>query len=83
MEGEASIMRPFRLMNEKQIRELEKRPFAQMFPHAIESIREGKCPTCGRKITGFRNELSEQEYRLRGMCQDCQDAVFGRSNSTE
>jgi hypothetical protein len=32
---------------------------------------------CGKPITGFRNELSAKEYRISGLCQDCQDTVFG------
>lgn len=30
------------------------------------------------KITSpFRNDLSRKEYTISGMCQDCQDAMFG------
>lgn len=37
-----------------------------------------RCPTCGDPIIGrFRNEISEREYRISGMCQKCQDSVFG------
>ena len=46
------------------------------------------CPTCGKGATEtprndlakaflFRNELSAREYRISGMCQSCQDSVFG------
>ena len=45
------------------------------------SIRKNHCiPTpigCGLPITGFRDELSEHEYRISGMCQACQDKIFG------
>jgi len=34
------------------------------------------CPTCGGPIDKFRDELSEREYRISGMCQLCQDEVF-------
>jgi hypothetical protein len=46
------------------------------------------CPTCGKppsdtphhnnpKAFLFRNEGSAKEYRISGMCQACQDSVFG------
>ena len=34
-----------------------------------------ECPICG---CGFRDELSKKEYLISGMCQMCQDAVFGK-----
>ena len=35
------------------------------------------CVTCGGPIGEFRNEISEREYKISGMCQKCQDSVFG------
>lgn len=32
---------------------------------------------CGKPIDGFRDDLSAKEYRISGMCQTCQDKVFG------
>lgn len=32
---------------------------------------------CGEPIGPFRNELSEREYTISGLCQTCQDSVFG------
>lgn len=53
------------------------------------------CPTCGKppmNMSGtshanafpnggfqFRDELSAREYYISGMCQDCQDDIFGAS----
>jgi len=34
------------------------------------------CAFCGKPITGFRDVLSEKEYRISGLCQECQDGVF-------
>ena len=46
-------------------------------------IEEGICVTCdeGRDIaaTSFRDDLSRKEYAISGMCQSCQDDVFGIS----
>ena len=39
-----------------------------------------KCPTCGKEFNptkDFRNPLSQKEFIISGMCQDCQDSVFG------
>ena len=46
-----------------------------------ETIRAGKCTTCtAEDITSgsFRDSLSVKEYTISGMCQECQDKVFGR-----
>lgn len=32
---------------------------------------------CGKPIEGFRDEKSAREYRISGLCQKCQDEVFG------
>ncbi|MGH9966886.1 MAG: hypothetical protein ACREBG_03495 [Pyrinomonadaceae bacterium] len=32
---------------------------------------------CGGEAHGFRDELSRREYSISGLCQKCQDAVFG------
>ena len=33
---------------------------------------------CGGPAIKFRNSLSEQEYRISGLCQKCQDEIFGK-----
>ena len=40
---------------------------------------EGKCPFCGKKVTEdeLRNELSKREFEISGLCQKCQDEVYG------
>jgi len=35
------------------------------------------CVSCKKQITGFRNPLSEKEFKISGLCQECQDSVFG------
>lgn len=32
---------------------------------------------CGEPVEGFRDALSKREYAISGLCQRCQDAVFG------
>ncbi len=42
-----------------------------------EAIEKRLCVTCKGKATIFCDRLSEREYRITGMCQECQDAIFG------
>jgi hypothetical protein len=42
-----------------------------------EVITGGQCALCDNPNTDFRNEKSIREYKISGMCQDCQDRVFG------
>lgn len=35
------------------------------------------CTMCREPIGTFRNELSEREYGISGLCQKCQDEIFG------
>lgn len=38
----------------------------------------GMCPTCKQqiKINSFRDDISRKEFRLSGLCQECQDKFF-------
>ena len=58
--------------------DMDKPAFA-IFPGMAKSVRNGKCPCCGKVIDvgEFRDDLSRKEYTISGMCQDCQDEVFG------
>lgn len=33
---------------------------------------------CGGPATEFRNEISQKEYTISGLCQKCQDEIFGK-----
>lgn len=46
----------------------------------INNVNEELCATCGKdmKKETFRNRLSIKEYSISGMCQSCQDEVFGK-----
>lgn len=48
-------------------------------PGTTDLIKEGKCPMCGEKINvnTFTSELSLKEFVISGMCQECQDGIFG------
>lgn len=46
-----------------------------------EATMETKiCPNCGQRVDEnvFQNELSRKEFDVSGLCQKCQDKVFGR-----
>lgn len=47
----------------------------------IESIHKELCIDkpfgCGQPITEFRDALSKKEYTISGLCQSCQDKIFG------
>lgn len=44
--------------------------------HELSLIIHGNCPRCGKKITVFKDEISESEYRRSGLCQQCQDELY-------
>ena len=48
-----------------------------IFPGTIAKIQEEICPTCNNKVGDFKDDLSKKEYKISGMCQACQDKVFG------
>jgi hypothetical protein len=41
-------------------------------------IEQGLCPSCQQPIGEFRDVLSKREFNISGLCQGCQDKVFGR-----
>jgi len=44
-----------------------------------EIVKAGLCMTCEGQASFFRDAVSEDEYRISGMCQCCQDNFFGIS----
>lgn len=55
--------------------------FLERFAGRSTAIKEDKCVPppmgCGGPATEFRDEVSKEEYRISGLCQRCQDAIFG------
>ena len=51
------------------------------FEAEIDRIDEGRCPFCGAdtKQAVFRDDISRRENEISGLCQVCQDRVFGAS----
>lgn len=46
------------------------------FTKELELIKKGKCPFCEQTVGKFRDMLSEKEYEISGLCQECQDELF-------
>ena len=44
-----------------------------------EPVPTQKCFGCVEPNFSFTDEISETEYDISGLCQDCQDEVFGTS----
>ena len=42
------------------------------------SIKGDVCVTCKGAATTFIDEVSRREFAISGMCQSCQDTVFGK-----
>ena len=49
------------------------------FNQVVEDVEGKICPICRTEIKedGFRDRLSLKEYYISGLCQRCQDKVFG------
>jgi hypothetical protein len=45
----------------------------------VKLVEEAKCPTCRKYIKwgDWKDTDSIAEYRVSGMCQACQDSIFG------
>lgn len=51
------------------------------------SIAANRCVAtpigCGQPAAVFRDLLSAREYRISGLCQDCQDKIFGVEDNVD
>ena len=54
------------------------KPVFAIMPEAAKRVLAHECVTCAKQIRDedFRNQMSEDEYSISGMCQDCQDSIF-------
>jgi hypothetical protein len=50
------------------------------FGAEVDQYEAHICPLCHRKLdfTDFRDGLSMKEWHISGLCQKCQDEVFGK-----
>lgn len=49
-----------------------------LFPKQLERINRGVCAICSKEVdeSKFKDELSLKEFKISGLCQNCQDGVF-------
>ena len=48
-----------------------------LFPGTKALVDRGFCPVCKNPIGEFNYALSLKEFGISGLCQQCQDKVFG------
>lgn len=45
----------------------------------IAGMMAGKkyyCSACKKEVKGFKDKISVAEFKIGGLCQDCQDKIF-------
>ena len=54
----------------------------------VLAVAGNQCVKCGASVVlskdgglDFRDELSEREYGISGLCQTCQDGIFGTDSN--
>jgi ssDNA-binding Zn-finger/Zn-ribbon topoisomerase 1 len=49
------------------------------FDKQVDLVENGKCPLCGEDINmeSFKDDVSIKEFKISGICQKCQDSIFG------
>ena len=49
------------------------------FDKEVDRTKFNLCPLCGNpiKMEDFKDNLSRKEYGISGMCQNCQNDIFG------
>ena len=62
---------------------MNKDIIGKIFPEKLKAIEEGRCPDCGVEIknTTFIGTASMKEFQISGLCQKCQDKVFGSAGN--
>lgn len=56
---------------------LQNSPAGQLDPAAPLLTLRGYCPLCSAEVRELRDDLSLREFGISGLCQTCQDSVFG------
>lgn len=58
---------------------MNKEIVKRFFPKEVKRVEKNQCPICGKEIdlNEFRDTLSLKEYNISGLCQKCQDRIFG------
>jgi len=59
------------------VKSTELSEFFEEFFGRTTAITNDLCVSCAREVSNFRDDLSKREYVISGLCQLCQDEVFG------
>jgi len=62
---------------EPSVKSTELSEFFEAFFGRTTAIETNMCVSCNEGIRDFRDDLSKREYVISGLCQRCQDEVFG------
>ena len=48
------------------------------FGKEVDLVEQGCCPICKKEINmnDFKDTLSRKEFKISGLCQECQDVTF-------
>lgn len=51
----------------------------KLFPGTTENIENKICPFCKEPVNeeDFETETNKREFKISGLCQQCQNQVFG------
>jgi len=53
------------------------KPVFRLFPERADRVIRSQCVTCAEPVGDFKDAISKKEYSISGMCQTCQDSIFG------
>lgn len=54
-----------------------KQMLEKIAPGTLDKAEQGLCTVCERPIGKFKDRLSKREYGISGLCQSCQDNIWG------
>ena len=59
------------------------KPIFSFMPQMADRIINGDCSFCAMPLAPFKDAISKKEYSISGMCQTCQDNIFGEPEEEE
>ena len=59
------------------------KPIFALCPEWADRVICSQCVTCSEPVGEFRDALSKKEYSISGICQVCQDSIFGEPEEEE
>ena len=56
-----------------------KKSLGDMMQEFSDLKDQGRCPFCSQHVVldDFRDNISKREFQISGLCQACQDDVYG------